>query len=223
MRPPRLPRLLAAWSWLRWRALVNALSGRRRSGAGKVSAWVGLAATVVLGLVAAGGATALSVGAWLAGRALAAGHLDGPALTGIRVTAAILTLLLVVFAVLAGGRSATSDWTRLLLLPIARRELHALELLAGLGEPWLLVAAPPLLVLTLAISTRGPAALPVAAVGGALLFLVLGSLTTLLSLLVQLLLRNRRRAELVVLVGLLVMMTMGWLPALMLQIGRAHV
>ncbi|HET9766572.1 MAG TPA: hypothetical protein VFS60_06980 [Thermoanaerobaculia bacterium] len=216
----RILQLLAAWSWLRWRALINALTGKRRSGGRKISAWLGLVLTIVLGLVGLGWAVGLSIGAWFAGRSIAAGDAGGPGMIGIRVGVGILSLLLAIFAVLSGGRSATHDWTRLLLLPIARRELHALELLAGLLDPWLLVMVPPLLVMAIALAPRGGTAAVVAAVGGALLFVVLGALATLLSLLVQLLLRDRRRAEVVVLVALLFTMTLGWAPGLFMRIER---
>jgi hypothetical protein len=214
-----LARLLAAWSWLRWRALVNALAGKRRSGAGRVSAWLSLVLTIVLSIVALGWAVGLSIGAWIAGRSIAGGNADGPGLTGIRVAAAILTVILGSVAVLSGGRTATSDWTRLLLLPIARRHLQAMELLAGLGDPWLVVIAAPLAVLALAMAPRW-GAMAIVALGGVLLFVVLGALTTLLSLLVQLLLRDRRRAEVVVLVALIAMMTMGWMPGLLARSAR---
>ena len=215
----RLLRLLAAWSWLRWRGLVNALAGKRRSGGRRISAWLGLLLTIVLGLVGLAWAVGLSIGAWFAGRSIAGGDAGGPGMIGIRVAAGILSLLLALFAVLSGGRSATHDWTRLLLLPIARRQLHALELLAGLLDPWLLVIVPPLIVLAIALAPHAGTA-AVAAVGGALLFVVLGALATLLSLFVQLLLRDRRRAEVVVLVALLVTMTLGWAPGLFMRIER---
>jgi hypothetical protein len=217
---PRVVRLVAALAWLRWRALVNALAGRRRGSGGRVAAWLGLVATVVLGLLATGIATALAVGAWLVGRALAAGDGAGPALVGLRVAGAFFIVLLALFTVLAAGRSAIGDWTRLLLLPIGRRELHAVELIGGLGEPWLLVTVPSLLLLASALAARGGAAMLLAGLGGALLYLTLGALATLLVLLVQLLLRDRRRAEVVMLVAMMAMMTLGWLPGAFLQRGH---
>jgi len=215
----RLPRLLLAWSWLRWRALVNALAGKRRSGGGRISAWLSLALSIVLSLVALVWAVGLSIGGWIAGRSMALGDGTGPGLVGIRVAAGVLTVILVTVAVLSGGRSAASDWTRLLLLPVARRDLSAMELLAGLGDPWLLLVLPPLAVIALSMAPR-LAAMAVAALGGALLFVALGAFTTLLSLLVQLLLRNRRRAEVIVFATLVVMMTLGWLPGLIMRVDE---
>ena len=217
-----LLRLLLSWSWLRWRALVNALAGKRRSGGARISAWLSLTLTIVLSLVGLGWTVGLSIGAWFAGRSIAGGETTGPGLLGIRVAAGILTVLLVSGAAISGGRSATSDWTRLLLLPIARRDLQAMELLAGLGEPWLLLVLPPLAVVVLTMAPR-PGAMAVAALGGVLLFVALGALTTLLSLLVQLLLRDRRRSEVIVLVVLLVMMTLGWMPGLFMGRNRDNV
>src|SRR6185503_10442342 len=98
---------------------------------------------------------------------------------------AFFIVLLVVFTVIAAGRSSLSDWVRLLLLPIHRRELHAVELLGGMAEPWLLVVVPSLLVLALTLAARGPAAFLAVAAGGGLLYLTLGALAVLLSLLVQ--------------------------------------
>jgi hypothetical protein len=212
-----LVRLLLAWSWLRWRALVNALAGKRRSGGGVISAWLSLVLTITLSVVALVWAVGLSIGAWIAGRSIALGDGTGPGLVAIRIVIGVLTVVLLIFAVLAGGRSATSDWTRLLLLPIARRDLQAMELLAGLGDPWLLLVLPPLAVVALTMAPRF-GAMAIAALGGLLLFVALGALTTLLSLLVQLLLRNRRRAEVIVFVTLVTMMTLGWLPGLIMRV-----
>jgi len=212
-----LLRLLLAWSWLRWRTLVNTLAGKRRSAGGVVSAWLSLVLTIVLSVVGLVWAVGLSIGAWIAGRSMVLGDGTGPGLVGIRVAAGILTVILLSVAVLSGGRSAASDWTRLLLLPIARRDLSAMELLAGLGDPWLLLVMAPLAVVAL---TMAPRLVPmaVAALGGILLFVALGALTTLLSLLVQLLLRNRRRAEVILFVTLVTMMTMGWLPGVLMRV-----
>lgn len=212
-----LVRLLLAWSWLRWRALINALAGKRRSGGGVISAWLSLVLTIVLSVVALVWAVGLSIGAWIAGRSIALDAGSGPGLVGIRIAMGALTVILLTFAILAGGRSAASDWTRLLLLPIARRDLAAMELLAGLGDPWLLLVLPPLAVIILTMAPR-LLAMAVAAVGGVLLFVALGALTTLLSLLVQLLLRNRRRAEVILFATLVTMMTLGWLPGMIMRV-----
>lgn len=216
----RLVRLFAALSWLRWRALVNALAGKRRSGGGRVSAWLGLVLGVVLGLVTTGIATGLAIAAWFAGGALIAGGGGGAALVGLRVVGAIFLGLLAFFTVLAAGRSAITDWTRLLLLPIARRELHALELIGSFGEPWLLVTVPSLLLLVVALAARGAASGLIAALGGMLFYLTLAALATLLALLVQLLLRDRRRAEVVMLVAMVALMTLGWLPSVLMSRGQ---
>src|SRR5688572_10212014 len=85
----RLLQLLAAWSWLRWRALINALTGKRRSEGRKISAWLGLVLTIVLGLVSLAWAVGLSVGAWFAGRSIAGGDVGGPGMIGIRVAGGI--------------------------------------------------------------------------------------------------------------------------------------
>ena len=66
-----LLRLLLSWSWLRWRSLVNALAGKRRSGGARISAWLSLTLIIVLSVVGLGWTVGLSIGAWFAGRSIA--------------------------------------------------------------------------------------------------------------------------------------------------------
>jgi hypothetical protein len=209
-------RLLAAWSWLRWRTLANTVAGRRRGGR-RVAAWLGLLANVALAVIVGALGLALAGAAWLAGRSLPGAGTDGPAPTGIRIAAAAVTVVIVVCSLLAGGRR-TGSLARLLLLPVSRAWLHALEVLAALGDPWMLVAAPALLALVMALGLgpAGPGAGLLAAVGGGLFYLLLATLDTLLAIVVQLLFRNRRRAEMVALVGFLAMMAVSVVPQVLM-------
>jgi len=216
----RSPRLLAAFVWLRWRALVHGLRGRRRGGAARVGAWLELAASLPLAALTVVGSLLLAWGAWNAGRRLAGGDPGGVAVAALRVAAAIVTVVLAFLSLLSGGRGTAAGWTRMLLLPVSRAELHALALLSGFADPWLLATVLPLATLAVALAPAGAAALPVAAAAGALLFTVIGMLGTWLSFLVQLLFRDRRRAELVVLAAFLTMMAFSLVPQVVDQWAR---
>jgi hypothetical protein len=206
--------LLVVFVWQRWRAFVHGLGGRRRGGVARVTAWLELAASLLLAAITVVGSLLLAWGAWIAGRSLAGGDTGGVAVAALRVAAAVVTVVLAFLSLLSGGRASAAGWTRMLVLPVSRAELHALALLSGFADPWLLATVLPLATLAVALAPVGLAAMLLATAAGALLFTVIGLLGAWLSFLVQLLFRDRRRAELVVLAGFLTMMAFSIVPQL---------
>ncbi len=216
-------RLGRALVWLRWRSLVNLLraSGRRGAGAA-ISAWGGTVLQAVLGLfgvvlaVVLAAAAAVAVWALVPATGAAVGSPgDGRAiaLAGLRIGLAGVSLLVVVFAVIGGARSAATGTTRLLLLPVSTRQLHAMELLAGLGDPALLIVLPALLLLGGGTAILRPAGAAPALLAVGLVVAVLAVLATVVSFAVQLLFRDRRRAELAAVAAILAWVALSVLPA----------
>lgn len=215
-------RLSRALIWLRWRSLVNLLrfSGRRGAGAA-VSAWGGAAVRVFLGGLALVMALALAIGAgfavWaLAGGAGAAGdQARGIALLAPRLAFGILSVVVVIFAVLGGSRGGGSggNLVRLLLLPVSSRQLHATELAAALADPVLLVAMPAMLVLGFGTAVLRPSGAAPALLAVALLAATLAALATAASFAAQILLRDRRRAELAAVLAVVVWLAVSVLPS----------
>jgi len=115
---------------------------------------------------------------------------------------------------------------RLLLLPIPRLTLYAAQAAGALSEPWVLLAAPVVAAvpLGLALGGAGLAAL-LSAAAGLFFILCLIGLSTLSTLLLHLMVRDRRRGELVALVFIVLVPAVALLPALLLdpeEAGNGH-
>ena len=210
-------RTLRAFAWMRWRVLVNALEhtgGRdmleRLSGAvEQIGPIIALVLLVPSAIVLAG------LGGY-AGYWLAAGE---PVMTFEAVR--ILLLAACGFAVVGPMLMPSMEPTaivRLLLLPIPRGTLYAAQAGGALSEPWILIALPVVLALPVGLAAGGAvlaAVLSLAA--GALLILCLIGLSTLATLLLHLVVRDRRRGELLALLFIIVVPAIALLPGILLN------
>lgn len=196
-------RYFRAFAWLRWRVFMNALerTGRRDRMQRFAIATESLG-PILYGLVTLPSALGLAIAGFLMGLTL--GRDGGVALVVasiVRFTGLIvlgLTLLAPLFS--SAGRKP-ADLVRLLLLPIPRSALFASELVAGFAEPWIAVAAPMFLLVPFGLVVSGRPGPALVALVAALLFLaLLLGVVLLTSTLAQILMRNRRRAELVAVV-----------------------
>jgi hypothetical protein len=212
-------RTFRAFAWIRWRMFVNSLE---RTGARDTLERLSLATEKLGPLVAFAllipSAIAAAVLALVAGYGTATGEWMLP-LQVIR----LILIVPIAFAVLGpvvrpGG--GTTNLIRYLLLPIPRRILYVAHAAGALTDPWILLMIPIVLLLPAGMAAGGASAgaLAAAMAGLALLAVVIG-LTSLASSIVHLLLRNRRRGEIVMLVLVLVLPAIGFLPAA-LQAGR---
>jgi hypothetical protein len=105
---------------------------------------------------------------------------------------------------------------RLLLLPISRPVLYAAQAATTLTDPWVALAVPAVLALPMGLAIGGAwGASLVAAGAGVLLVLTLVGITTLASSLIHLIVRDRRRGELITLAFILILPIVGLLPSLM--------
>jgi hypothetical protein len=107
---------------------------------------------------------------------------------------------------------------RLLLLPIPRRTLYAAQAAGALSEPWILIAVPVVAAVPvgLALGGAGLAAL-LSAAAGILLIACLIGLSTLSTLLLHLVVRDRRRGELLALAFIVLVPALALLPGLLLN------
>ncbi len=116
---------------------------------------------------------------------------------------------------LLAGQGGVERGELLRLLPVPTSFLRHLELLKVATDPILLIFAPALLCLPLGAFAAGRPFLGLAALGAALSFIaVLLGLGALVALATQLLLRNRRRGELAMLLFFLLLSVVGILPQL---------
>jgi hypothetical protein len=160
------------------------------------------------------------VGGAVAGLALSAGGEAAElALALLRIGLASFAVLALVVAAIRGGHGGAQGLERLLLLPVSRRALHRLAAASFLAAPWLMVLVPCMVALAAASAGRGVAAALVTLAAGLLYLAAVGALCAALAHAVRLLFRDRRRAELVVVVVLLVLMAVSIVPGLLAGYG----
>ena len=213
-------RILRAFAWMRWRVLLNSIE---RTGArdtverlslaveqiGPIIAFALLVPSAV-GLAGLGG----YAGYWLAG--------GQPVMTFEALR--ILLLGACGFAVIGPMLMPSMEPTavvRLLLLPIPRRTLYAAQAAGALSEPWILIAVPVVAAVPagLAAGGAGLAAL-LASAAGLLLIVCLIGLSTLSTLVLHLMVRDRRRGELLALLFIVLVPAVALLPGLLLTPER---
>jgi hypothetical protein len=213
-------RILLAFLWMRWRVLVNSLERtsardtleRFSVATDKLEPIIALVLLIpssvtlfVLGLVAGFG---VGTGGW-------------PIAIEIIRYMLLLALGLTLIGPIILPTRDTGSVIRLLLLPIPRAMLYLGQMFGALGDPWIVLTVPLLIgmALGLAIGLKFVAAL-IALVAGIVFIMFLVALTSFTSSLVHLLLRDRRRGELVMFVLVLVIPVVAMMPQLLLRPER---
>jgi hypothetical protein len=208
-------RIFRAFLWLRWRVLINALE---RTGArdtierfslateklGPIMALVLLvpssAALAVLGLIAGYGT---ATGEWLLPMQLVRHFL---------LASTAFTLIGPIILPTRDGGNAV----RFLLLPIPRLALYTAQAMGAIADPWVLLTVPPLLMIPVGLAAGGrPLAAVVAVIAGTGFLLIVIGLTSLLSSAIHLLLRDRRRSDLVMLFLVVALPMLGLAPSIL--------
>lgn len=215
-------RIFRAFAWMRYRVFVNSLE---RTGSrdtlerfslavekiGPIMALVLLVPSAlllfVLGIAAGYG---LATGGWSVLMSIVRGILF--AVLGITCLSPLVLPM-----------RDSSTIVRLLLLPIPRRILYAAQAVGAVGDPWVALVIPLLLGVSIGLAggLQFVAALIALAAGLVFLIVIIG-LTTLSSSLLQLLLRDRRRGDLVMLVVVLILPMIGILPQFILRPERIN-
>lgn len=210
-------RILRAFAWMRWRVLLNSIerTGTRDTferlslaveQIGPIIALVLLVPSAV-GLAALGG---------YAGYWLAAGQ---PVMTfeALRIMLLGACGFAVVGPMLMPSMEPTAV-VRLLLLPIPRRTLYAAQAAGALSEPWVLIAVPVVAAVPVGLALGGAVlAALLSAAAGLLLIVCLVGLSTLATLLLHLVVRDRRRGELLALVFIVLVPAVALLPGILLN------
>src|SRR5262249_39903277 len=169
-------RSLRAFTWLRWRLLVNAIrGGERRDRLERVSRTIAVMSPILLLVLSCGSFIAVSLLGFVAGQAAAGGLVDPVAIVLVmRIVVGGLLVLVVIMHILAPLQTMMASYNRLLLLPIPRASLHLVEVIANLTDPWITVMIPGLFTFAigLAYGGRAGAGLLAAAAGVAMVFLL---------------------------------------------------
>jgi hypothetical protein len=210
-------RFLKAFAWLRWRLLINGVKGgRRRDAVERFSRLAALATPVFLMLLFLGAAFFLAVIGLIGGLTIGRGSISpGGALLGVRGTLLALLVILVLAPISFATSGSGPVYKRLLLLPISRRLLHLVEVIATLADPWVVFGLPALFTLAIGLMLAGRPGTSLVAFTGAVAFTAIVALVaSLVAILLSWLMRNRRRGELFTLLFVLVISVAGILPAL---------
>jgi hypothetical protein len=215
-RAPTLLHALRAFVWLRWRLVANSIrGGQKRDRMEQVSRAFALFVPIILVVLSLGSVMAIAIAGFVGGRAVARGVIEPDvAVFILRLALTGALVLMVIVTIVSPHQTNTARYTRLLLLPIDRRMLHLVEVLASLADPSVAFVVPGLLTFVAGLAMYGNAGAAAwalaAAVGVALTF---GALAALISFLVGWLLRSRRRSELFTLVFVLGVSLVSFLPA----------
>ena len=210
-------RIFRAFVWMRWRVLINSLE---RTGARDTLERFSVATDKLGPIIAL---------VLLVPSALALGTLGLTAGFGLATDAwaplmgAVRGILFVVIAVtcispLILPMRDGSTVVRMLLLPIPRQILYIAQTAGGLGDPWILLTIPLLLGMALGLAIG----LHLVAAGVALLaavafVIVLTGIASLASSVIHLLLRDRRRGDMVMFVFIFLIPMMAIVPQLLIH------
>jgi hypothetical protein len=209
-------RFFRAFLWLRWRLFVNSLRGSNDMAA-RLARWgqaiVGVAIPMLFIPVALG----LGVLALFAGKFLGTVHTDPSVVTlPARIMLGVITGVVIFAPLIRSVHGSATGRSRFLLLPIPRSALHLAETASSLSDPWLAVMVVPLLLLPLGWLVWGEAGGALLALAGGLVMLAaLTTISALAAFLAHLLLRDRRRAEMIALVILTLVTVLSFVPILM--------
>lgn len=113
------------------------------------------------------------------------------------------------------GRDA-DHVVRLLLLPISRLTLYIAHVTGAFADPWVLLIVPLVLGVSTGLAIGLHFITAAVALGAGLAFVIfLAALTSLVASVIHLLLRDRRRGDLVMLITVVLISTVAMLPSLM--------
>ena len=211
-----LPRTLRAFAWLRWRVFVNSLERTgSRDALERFSLAIEKLGPIMAAVLMVPSLLAVGVLGAAAGYLIASGDGDGLVVSLLRFGLLAVPALCVVGPLLLPAADRTNP-VRMLLLPIPRHTLYVAQAASALTDPWTLLVLPLVVAVPAGLAAGGAAgaALLTLAAGVALLLFVVG-LSALVTTIIHLVARDRRRGELLALVFILVMPVLALLPGLL--------
>ena len=214
-------RIFRAFVWLRFRVLINSLE---RTGARDTLERFSVATEKLGPIIALVLLIPSSVVLFVLGITTGFALAQSDSLVTIQIVRYFLLLVLLltlVGPVILPARDNGSV-VRYLLLPIPRFDLYLAQMAGGLADPWILLVIPVVVLgipIGLAVGLKVVAAL-IAIVAGLAFLLFLTGVTSLASSIIHLLLRDRRRGDLVMLIVIFLIPLMGVLPQLLIKEER---
>jgi hypothetical protein len=215
-------RTLRAFAWMRWRVLMNSLERRgSRDVMERFSAAFEQVAPILGLIVLVPSMLALGTAGVYAGWRL--GREAPPAwlVQGLRYVLLAAVGLCIAGPLILPAAERTSA-VRLLLLPIRRGLLYAGQCMSALADPWILFAGAVLTGIPAGMAAAGAVGgAAIAALAGLFTIVALVGLTLLVTLVIHILVRDRRRGELIALLVIVGLPMIGMLPGL-LEGQRQH-
>ena len=225
---PSTLHLLRLLGWLRWRIILNTLT---RSGARDMLERLSRTAESVLPVAIAVmllplAVVLLVIGGWTGSQLAKDPALAAWPLQIARWALLIMFLITLLSPVILSAGQQAAGMIRLLLLPIPTRVLYLAHAAGGLADPWVFLSIPIVAGVAGGFAWKGmlTAALTSILAGMAFVIALLG-VAALASAVLQLMVRNRRRAELLALGGMLLIVLISIAPSLVFsdaEIGTAE-
>jgi hypothetical protein len=209
-------RILRAFAWLRWRMLVNALERTgSRDALERFSIAIEKLGPILAAILLIPSSLGFAVLGAAAGYTLAQQSGQSILFEICRYLLLAVTGLAVVGPVFMPAADRTNP-VRLLLLPIPRSVLYVAQSSSAFGDPWNLLSLPLLACISAGLLAGGAPIAALISFVAALIFVVLiiglGSLATSV---LHLLVRDRRRGELIALLFIIVIPVVSMLPAML--------
>ena len=209
-------RIFRAFLWMRWRVLVNSLERTgSRDTIERFSVAAGKLGPIMAMIVLIPSAIGLFVLGITAGFGIATGSMLIP-LQVLRYLAFLGIALTLLGPVMLPTRDGGSV-ARMLLLPIPKTALYAAQVAGALADPWIALLVPAVtgVAIGMAVGLSAAGTIIALAAGAVFLLFVLG-IASFASSLIHLLLRDRRRGDLVLLVLVLILPIMAAAPQFLL-------
>ena len=208
---------LRAMGWLRWRLLRNELrTAKGRDTWENLSRLGAVLTPILLALMLIPTALALVVGGAFGAWASVTHERSIPLSYIARGLLAFVMALIIMAPLMRSIQGSRINIERLRLLPISRRLLHISEVFSAFADPWIAVTAASLIAIVGGLVAAGAfVAAAITLIATLSMIGVLLLVTSVCTSAAMLLFRNRRRAELVTLVLVLALSTVGLLPLLM--------
>ncbi len=209
--------LLKTLAWFRTRVLVNTLkSGSKRDMTTRLARVAEVFSPILMGLAIVPPTLSLFAfsvygGWWISNR------FSPPSVDVVQIVLAVATILVLIMPLASAMQGSFATSQRFLLLPVPGGLLHAAQIGSGLSDPVIVALLPAVLLgfpTGFVLGGEAAESIVVGLLGLLFLFLLL-SLQSAVALFLQLLFRDRRRAEWLSILFILALSLSGFLPVIL--------